>query len=180
MYSPRAKERQYIYGLVSLFTGLGWLERGLIELGSRVAVYVEQQGPLRKFYKDWYRRHCRESPLTPPSSDPVELCSSEEVQPLDLLQRLKVVGNLLCGGFPCKDVSVAGPQDGDAAERTGAWYDVMNWLQVNPHSEYECAPHPVTTHQSITDPRLCFSFLCSLESTMSCWRTSPDFSDARM
>jgi DNA (cytosine-5)-methyltransferase 1 len=89
----------------SLFSGIGGLELGLERsiLGARTVWQVEQNPyAQRVLAKHWpeARRY-----------DDVKEVGSHNLAPVDLL----------CGGFPCQDISTAGKQAGIDGERSGLW-----------------------------------------------------------
>jgi DNA (cytosine-5)-methyltransferase 1 len=92
----------YIIG--SLFSGIGGLELGLeraglgpvawqVEIDPFCRLVLEKHWPLAKRFED------------------VRAVSSAELQPVDLI----------CGGFPCQDVSGAGRGAGLTGTRSGLW-----------------------------------------------------------
>jgi len=93
--------------LGSLFSGIGGLERGLelAGLGS-VAWQVERDPFARKVLaKHW--------PEVDRSVEDVHLANHLSLSEVDLV----------CGGFPCQDVSAAGKGAGLAGARSGLWYE---------------------------------------------------------
>jgi DNA (cytosine-5)-methyltransferase 1 len=91
----------------SLFAGIGGFDLGFERAGFEVAWCVEwdknAQAVLRKRF---------------PSAQVYG--NIREVDP-DNLERVDVI----CGGFPCQDLSVAGKRAGLAGERSGLFYDAM-------------------------------------------------------
>mgnify|MGYP003531837779 CR=1 FL=1 len=92
----------------SLFSGVGLFELGLIWSGlvSRVAWQVE----IDPFCRAVLARHY---PETDRSIIDVRKAGSATLSPVDVI----------CGGFPCQDVSGAGKGAGLAGERSGLWYE---------------------------------------------------------
>lgn len=87
----------------SLFSGIGGLDLGLERAGMECAWQVEiDPYATRVLAKHWpdVERH----------SD-VRLCGRDNLATVDLI----------CGGFPCQDVSIAGKQAGIDGERSGLW-----------------------------------------------------------
>ena len=91
----------------SLFAGIGGFDLGLERAGMACAWQVEREPyAVRVLEKHWpnVRRH-----------DDVRTFPPEE-------------GNwevdLICGGFPCQDISVAGKGAGLAGERSGLWHEM--------------------------------------------------------
>jgi len=87
----------------SLFSGIGGLELGLERAGMRVAWQVEIDNyATRVLQKHW--------PDVPKYRD-VRECGAHNLPPVDLI----------CGGFPCQDISNAGKRAGIDGERSGLW-----------------------------------------------------------
>ena len=85
--------------LGSLFSGIGGLDLGLERAGMRVVWQVENNPFCRKVLaKHWPDVPCYED---------VKTLTGEELEPVDVI----------CGGFPCQPVSVAGTQKGTDDER---------------------------------------------------------------
>lgn len=96
----------------SLFAGIGGFDLGFERAGFEVAWCVEwdkaAQAVLRKRF-----------PNAQVYGD------IQEVDP-DKLQRVDVI----CGGFPCQDLSVAGKRAGLAGERSGLFHDAMRIVRA--------------------------------------------------
>lgn len=93
--------------LGSLFSGIGGLELGLERaLGCRTVWQVE---------RDPYARHilARHWPEVERFDD-VRTVGQHNLTPVDLL----------CGGFPCQDLSAAGKGAGLEGARSGLWYEM--------------------------------------------------------
>ena len=92
----------------SLFSGVGLFELGLIWSGlvSRVAWQVEIDPFCRAVLAGHY-------PETDRSIVDVRAAGKRSLGPVDVI----------CGGFPCQDVSGAGKGAGLAGERSGLWYE---------------------------------------------------------
>ena len=83
----------------SLFSGIGGLELGLERAGMTVCWQVEKDDyAVRVLEKHW--------PEVPKHRDIFE-CGAHNLEPVDLI----------CGGFPCQPVSVAGKRKGNKDER---------------------------------------------------------------
>ena len=94
----------------SLFSGIGGLELGIEAalrahgIWHRVAWQVESSAFCRRVLaKHW--------PEANRSVQDVREASAENLEPVDLI----------CGGFPCQDVSVAGKGEGITGARSGLW-----------------------------------------------------------
>lgn len=90
----------------SLFSGIGGLELGLERAGLGPVVFQVERDPFCQavLAKHW--------PNVPRFNDVREVGAAN-------LPRVDV----LCGGFPCQDVSAAGKGAGLAGERSGLWYE---------------------------------------------------------
>ena len=95
----------------SLFSGIGGLELGLERAGMVVRWQVEKDPYcLQVLAKHWpnVRRYR-------------DVCSvGEELEPVDLI----------CGGFPCQDVSVAGKRKGLEGARSGLWFEFARIVRL--------------------------------------------------
>jgi DNA (cytosine-5)-methyltransferase 1 len=90
----------------SLFSGIGGLELGLEQSGLGHAVWQVEQDP-----------HCRAVLAHHwPHAE-----RFEDVREVGAAQLVRV--DLVCGGFPCQDVSSAGGRAGLAGARSGLWYE---------------------------------------------------------
>lgn len=87
----------------SLFSGIGGLELGLERAGMTVRWQVE---------KDEYARRVLEKHWPEVERfDDVRSVGARNLKPVDVI----------CGGFPCQDISVAGKGKGIGGERSGLW-----------------------------------------------------------
>lgn len=88
----------------SLFSGIGGLDLGLEQAGHTVMWQCEKDKAARTVLREhWPKIRCYE--------DVHDVKGN--VQPIDLL----------AGGFPCQDVSVAGKRKGLAGARSGLWFE---------------------------------------------------------
>ena len=105
----RRSRRRPAAGLTvgSLFSGIGGLELGLEWAGLGPVVWqVEQDEYCRRVLeKHW--------PHADRSVKDVRIAGRGNLQPVDII----------CGGFPCQDISYAGKGAGLAGERSGLWYE---------------------------------------------------------
>ena len=91
----------------SLFSGVGGFDRGLEDVGFEIAWQVERDPFARKILsKHWPHVTC---------GDDVREWPGDRREPIDLL----------CGGFPCQDLSVAGKRAGLAGERSGLFWEIV-------------------------------------------------------
>jgi len=89
----------------SLFSGIGGLELGLERAGMAIAWQVEiEPYALRVLEKHWPAAHRWEDVRTFPPQDGRDWSC-----------------DVIAGGFPCQDVSLAGKRAGLAGERSGLW-----------------------------------------------------------
>ena len=93
----------------SLFSGIGGFDSGL-ELAGWQVVWQVENNPFRRSV---LRRHWPE----------VELRNDIRTD-TDGLDQV----DLICGGFPCQDLSVAGRRKGLAGERSGLWFDFIRMV----------------------------------------------------
>ena len=91
----------------SLFTGAGGFELGFLKAGLECAWMSENSAPQRKILEHWW-------PDTPLYGDIKEM-RGEELEPVDII----------VGGFPCQDLSVAGHKKGFAGERSSLFFDFV-------------------------------------------------------
>lgn len=89
----------------SLFSGIGGFDLGLDRAGMACAWQVEIDPACRSVL----RRHWPGVP----QFDDVLTVGRENLEPVDVI----------CGGFPCQDLSVAGRRAGLAGERSGLWHE---------------------------------------------------------
>lgn len=99
---------------VSLFAGVGGFDLGFEEAGMTCIGQVEIDPNARRVLeKHW--------PDVPKHDDVTT--AKEWADELGLVGRT----DLVCGGFPCQDVSVAGKRAGLAGERTGLFWDALSF-----------------------------------------------------
>lgn len=89
----------------SLFSGIGGFDLGLERAGMRCAWQVEADARCRSVLE----RHWP----TVERYDDVRTVGAADLARVDLV----------CGGFPCQDLSVAGQRAGLAGERSGLWFE---------------------------------------------------------
>jgi len=89
----------------SLFTGVGGFDLGF----ERAGMKCEWQVEFDKNCQNILRKHWSETELF----DDVRTVGKHNLKPVDLI----------CGGFPCQDVSIAGKRAGIAGERSGLWFE---------------------------------------------------------
>ena len=99
---------------VSLFAGVGGFDLGLEMAGHECVGQVE----IDKHCQQVLAKHWPDVPR----HDDVRTAN-------EWADRVGLVGrtDLVCGGFPCQDVSVAGRRAGLAGERTGLFWDALSF-----------------------------------------------------
>lgn len=88
----------------SLFSGIGGLDLGLEWAGLGPVLWQVEKNPFRRAVLEKHWPHAERF-------DDARLVSAAELVSVDLV----------CGGFPCVDVSSAGPRTGLAGSRSGLW-----------------------------------------------------------
>ena len=89
----------------SLFSGVGGFDLGLERAGMEIAWQVEIDPQSRSVL----RHHWPNAELHKDVND----VGRTNLAPVDLI----------CGGFPCQDLSVAGKREGMAGQRSGLWWE---------------------------------------------------------
>ncbi|MBT6460605.1 MAG: DNA cytosine methyltransferase [Planctomycetaceae bacterium] len=90
----------------SLFAGIGGFDLGLERAGMTCQWQVEiEDYPTKILEKHWPEVHRERD---------IKECSGSNLEDVDLI----------CGGFPCQDISVAGLGAGLAGERSGLWHEM--------------------------------------------------------
>jgi len=106
--------------VVSLFAGIGGFDLGLERAGFEVVRQVEiDRYCLRILNRHW--------PDVPKGKD------IRKEEPETYAERYGTI-DLICGGFPCQDLSVAGKRAGLAGERSGLFYELLRVADSNPAS----------------------------------------------
>lgn len=100
------------YTVGSLFTGIAGLDRGLEMLGLGPVVWQAESDPYcRAVLQQHYPATKR----------------YERVEDID--EHAEKVG-IICGGFPCQDLSIAGARAGIDGPRSGLWSDFVRIVRV--------------------------------------------------
>jgi DNA (cytosine-5)-methyltransferase 1 len=93
--------------VLDLFSGIGGFSLGLERAGMRTVAFCEiEPYPRAVLKKHWPQIPCY---------DDVRSLSA------DRLRADGIAVDVICGGFPCQDISVAGKQAGIEGERSGLW-----------------------------------------------------------
>jgi len=101
---------------VSLFAGVGGFDLGLEQSGHTCVGQVEIDKHAQKILK----KHWPHVPLHDDVRTAIDWAKEN-----DLIGRV----NIVCGGFPCQDVSVAGKRAGIAGARSGLFWDAIQFAQ---------------------------------------------------
>lgn len=107
--------------VLDLFSGIGGFSLGLERTGGfeTVAFCEIEEFPRRVLAKHW--------PKVPCYHDVRDLT-------VDTLRRDGIAIDVICGGFPCQDISLAGKGAGLAGERSGLWFEFARLIcEVRPH-----------------------------------------------
>jgi DNA-cytosine methyltransferase len=89
----------------SLFAGIGGFDLGFERAGFETVWQVEIDDYCRRVLERHFPRAER--------FGDIRGCGAHNLKPVDII----------CGGFPCQDISYAGPGGGLAGERSGLWYE---------------------------------------------------------
>ena len=95
----------------SVFSGVGGIDLGLERAGMSIRWMCEQDEYCRRLLRQHW-------PSTPISSD-IRHLRGESLEAVDLI----------CGGFPCQDLSVAGKGAGLAGDRSSLWYEMLRLVR---------------------------------------------------
>lgn len=97
-----------MYKIGSLFSGIGGFELGLERaIPHSKTIWQVEQG---KFCQSILKKHWPKSKIY----DDVRNITKDNVEPVDIL----------CGGFPCQDISIAGKTRGLKGEKSGLWWEM--------------------------------------------------------
>lgn len=95
----------------SLFAGIGGMDLGLERAGMRCLWQVEIDKDCNRVLERHYPNVTRYA----------------DVREVERLESVDVI----CGGFPCQDLSVAGKRSGLAGERSGLWFEFLRIIESN-------------------------------------------------
>lgn len=90
--------------VLDLFSGIGGFSLGLERAGMRTVAFCEIDPEARKVL----RKHWPNVPIFE-----------------DIKEVKNVAADVVCGGFPCQDISTAGKQAGLEGERSGLWFEML-------------------------------------------------------
>jgi DNA (cytosine-5)-methyltransferase 1 len=88
----------------SLFTGIGGFDLAFERAGMECAWQCEIDRSCQKLLKERFGK---------PVYDDVRTITRDSAEPVELI----------CGGFPCQDLSIAGKRKGFTGERSGLWFE---------------------------------------------------------
>lgn len=108
--------QSFVSTFVSLFAGVGGFDLGFEKAGHTCVGQVEIDKNAQKILK----KHWPNIPL----HDDVKT-AIKWAKEIDLIGKVDIV----CGGFPCQDVSVAGKRAGIAGARSGLFWDAIRFAQ---------------------------------------------------
>lgn len=102
--------------VLDLFSGIGGFSLGLHWAGFRTIGFCESD----EFCQRVLARHWPGVPIYP------------DIRTLDAarIQRDGIAPFLVCGGFPCQDISLAGPGTGLNGARSGLWTEMVRIVDV--------------------------------------------------
>ena len=101
--------------ILDLFSGIGGFSLGLEKAGMQTAMFCE----IEPFCRRVLAKHWPGVPI----HDDVRTMGAE------LLARHGVAVDLVCGGFPCQDLSVAGKGAGLTGSRSGLWFEYLRVIE---------------------------------------------------
>ena len=108
--------------VLDLFSGIGGFSLGLERAGMETIAFCEIEAyPRKVLTKHW--------PDIPIASDVTKLTYQDGVLYDDGEEIYRGSIDLICGGFPCQDISVAGKQKGIEGERSGLWSECARLLR---------------------------------------------------
>jgi DNA (cytosine-5)-methyltransferase 1 len=95
-----------VYRVLDLFSGIGGFSLGLERAGMRTVAFCEVDKKCQLVLKKHW-------PTVPIFDDVTSLKANEINEPIEII----------CGGFPCQDISLAGHGAGLEGERSGLWWE---------------------------------------------------------
>lgn len=106
--------------VLDLFSGIGGFSLGLERAGMQTVAFCEKEPFCRAILaKHWPGIPCYE-----------DVCTLTA----DRLVRDGIRVDVICGGFPCQDISFAGKGAGLAGKRSGLWYEFHRLIsEIQPH-----------------------------------------------
>ena len=95
----------------SLFSGIGGFDLGFERAGMECVWQVEIDRDCQRVLRNHY-------------------AEAERYKDVSTVGKLPTV-DVICGGFPCQDLSVAGKRAGLAGERSGLWFQFLRIIESN-------------------------------------------------
>ena len=103
--------------VLELFAGIGGIGKGLEASGMTIIGQVEIDDYCQKVLtKHW--------PDVPKWRDIIEFNNRIEKGEID------IAADLICGGFPCTDISIAGKTAGIRGEHSGLWWEMLRTIRL--------------------------------------------------
>ena len=107
------------FRVLDLFSGIGGFSLGLERAGMRTVAFCE----IEHYPRAVLRKHWPDVPCY----DDIRTLTAER------LKADGIVPNVICGGFPCQDISTAGKGAGIDGERSGLWREYARLIgEVRP------------------------------------------------
>lgn len=103
------------YKVLDLFSGIGGFSLGLERAGMETAAFCE----IDPFCQEVLKKHWPNVPIF----DDVQNLTKEKLHETGI-QRIDII----CGGFPCQDISAAGHGVGLKGERSGLWSELCRLI----------------------------------------------------
>ena len=91
--------------VLDLFSGIGGFSLALERVGFQTAMFCE----IDPFCQSILRKHWPHVPIC------------DDIKSLKIVPKVASKIDLICGGFPCQDISLAGEKIGIRGERSGLW-----------------------------------------------------------
>jgi DNA (cytosine-5)-methyltransferase 1 len=106
--------------VLDLFSGIGGFSLGLERAGMETVAFCEIDKKCRMVLK----KHWPDIPIY---EDVKEIT-------IDKLKNNGIEPDVICGGFPCQDISSAGKQEGITGDQSGLWSEFFRIIsEVRPH-----------------------------------------------
>ncbi len=95
--------------VLDLFSGIGGFSLGLERAGHETVAFCE----INPFCREILKKHWPNVPIF------------EDVRTIDYVGAVDII----CGGFPCQDISVAGKRAGLAGSESGLWFEFKRLIE---------------------------------------------------
>jgi len=110
--TPKIHPEARGFRVLDLFSGIGGFSLGLERAGMRTAAFCEIDAYCRKVLA----KHWPDAPI------------HDDIRQLDGSQYAGTI-DVVCGGFPCQDLSIAGYRKGIEGKRSGLWSELHRIIQ---------------------------------------------------